>query len=102
MVLLLGIASVSAQQNTTDTVSVTNDNDDVVVHSDFDKNLTSSKSDDILAASKEETNVNLRESGNTFADLQSEIDKNPTQYTLTKNYKIIFNKNILRNRRSIF
>ena len=62
MVLLFSVASVSAQENTTDTVKVTNDNDDVKVHSDSDTNLSTAKSDDILTASDNNDNLSSSDS----------------------------------------
>ena len=98
MVLLFSVASVSAQQNTTDTVRVTDDNDDAVIHSDSDTNLSTTKSDDILTTSdnNDDVNDNLGFSDSndvltadnpngTFSDLYDDV-KDGGEITLDRDY----------------
>ena len=86
----------SAQQNTTDTVRVTNDNDDVVIHSDSDTNLSTTKSGDILTISDNNDNLDSSDSGDvleagegTFTQLASDIKNGGTIITLNSDYKYV-------------
>ena len=90
--MLFSIASVSAQENTTDTVKVTHDNDNVKVNSDKDTNLSSVKSDDILTASDDSDNLGSSDSNDvltatsgTFTELNTTIQKGGT-INLDKDY----------------
>ena len=85
----------SAQENTTDSVKVTNDDNNVVIHSDFDKNLTSSKSEDILTTSGDSNDDKVDNLGSSdsndvltagkLADLNNLV-KNGGNITLSQDY----------------